>query len=238
VSLKKTYKSFGRTAILIEWEAKVEDVILKDITLFKQKLIHAISDNIVDVIIGYHTLVIKYNKDINSLVDEIQRLKSIYNSSVDSINTENFLWEIPVCYDAAFGVDLELISERNKLTIPEIIKLHTQQIYTVYFIGFLPGFLYLAGLNEKLCIPRKETPRLKVAKGSVAIGGQQTGIYPSESAGGWSLIGKTPISFFEVKRENPCFAKGGDKIKFISISMKDFLSLKENRVSIKRQPLL
>jgi inhibitor of KinA len=113
------------------------------------------------------------------------------------------------------------------LEIPEIIKLHSQNPYRVYFIGFLPGFLYLGGLNKQLFFDRKSNPRLKVAQGTVAIGGEQTGVYPSESSGGWNIIGKTPLVFFNIHEDIPCFAKAGDFIKFIPIDKEEFLKIKK-----------
>jgi inhibitor of KinA len=237
VSFKKTYKPYGRSAILIAWESKIDAAILKDMTQFKQGVLQHISDKIIEVIIGYHSLVITYKKDISSLVDEIQALEMIYKSSINLKKTQNFIWEIPVCYDVIFGIDLQVISEKNKVEISDIIKFHSQQIYTVYFIGFLPGFLYLGGLNKQLYMPRKETPRLKVASGSVAIGGQQTGVYPSESAGGWNIIGKTPVSFFDVHKENPCFAKAGDCIQFLPISKETFYHYEQKGCVLKKNLL-
>jgi len=100
--------------------------------------------------------------------------------------------------------------------------MHSNNIYTVFFMGFLPGFMYLGGLDERLFFNRKPNPRLHIAKGSVAIGGKQTGVYPSKSAGGWNIIGRTPISFFNIKDEIPCFTKAGDKIKFVPISLDEY----------------
>ena len=117
-----------------------------------------------------------------------------------------------------FGIDLEALSNSINLSVEEIIELHSKPFYIIYFIGFLPGFLYLGGLDSKLQTPRKANPRLKVPKGSVAIGGNQTGIYPSESPGGWNIIGKSPINFFNLKNDTPCFAKPGDKLQFYPIS--------------------
>ena len=237
MSFKKTYKPYGRSAILIAWEAKIDTTVLRDMTQFKQGVLQHISDKIIEVIIGYHSLVITYKKDISSLVDEIQALESIYKSSLNLKKVQNFIWEVPVCYDAVFGIDLQVISERNKVEISDIIKFHSQQIYTVYFIGFLPGFLYLGGLNKQLYMPRKKTPRLKVASGSVAIGGQQTGVYPSDSAGGWNIIGKTPVSFFDVHKENPCFAKAGDRIQFLPISKEMFYHYEQKGCVLKKNLL-
>jgi len=132
------------------------------------------------------------------------------------------LWKIPVCYDQEFGIDLEEISNQNSIPIPDIIQGHSGSIYSIYFIGFLPGFLYLGGLDKQLYFPRKMTPRLKINKGSVAIGGSQTGVYPNESPGGWNVIGNTPINFFNINDENPCFASAGDQIQFVSVSKSEY----------------
>jgi len=97
----------------------------------------------------------------------------------------------------------------------------------VFFIGFLPGFLYLGGLNERIAMPRKATPRLRVPKGAVAIGGSQTGVYPAESSGGWNIIGNSPVLFFNIENLDPCFAKTGDKISFERISLEEHATIKK-----------
>lgn len=110
----------------------------------------------------------------------------------------------------------------------DIIALHTKPNYTVFCIGFLPGFLYLGGLDKALHFPRKQMPRLQIESGAVGIGGTQTGVYPCESPGGWNIIGNSPLSFFNMARAIPCFAKPGDQIDFYPISLKqhrDILTL-------------
>jgi inhibitor of KinA len=131
-----------------------------------------------------------------------------------------------VCYHVNFGIDLEAISIEKKLSTEDIIKRHSQVIYTVYFIGFLPGFLYLGGLDDSIYVPRKSTPRLQIDKGAVAIGGNQTGVYPESSPGGWNIIGNSPIEFFNPKLEKPCFAKAGDRIVFKPVSMEAYNQIK------------
>ena len=224
-----TYKPFGKQAILIEWGPKIASEILKDIIEFKARITNAKTDVIEDIIIGYNSVVIRYRREVSNFSDEVKQLKELYHSTISKGTIENYIWEIPVCYDLEFGIDLPVISESKNSTIEEIIKQHTARMYTVYFIGFLPGFLYLGGLSEQLHFKRKANPRLHVAKGSVAIGGQQTGVYPSDSAGGWNIIGRTPIPFFEVSKVNPCFAKSGDQIKFIAVSLATFYKI-ENEI--------
>lgn len=222
-----TYKPFGKQAILIEWTPIISDEILKDILHFKLKIEQQKECFFTDLIVGYNSLTIKFKNEFVDFYEVIKVLKSIYKIKNVTIKQENFVWEIPVCYDLQFGIDLEEISKKSKQTTEEIIRLHSEKIYTIYFIGFLPGFLYLGGLNEQLFFDRKPNPRLQVAKGSVSIGGKQTGVYPSNSAGGWNIIGKTPINFFDIKNENPCFAKAGDKIKFIPITLDTFYQLEK-----------
>jgi KipI family sensor histidine kinase inhibitor len=111
-----------------------------------------------------------------------------------------------------------------------LISKHSQATYTVYGIGFLPGFMYLGGLNSELEIPRKSSPRMKVPAGSVGLAAKQTGIYPCESPGGWQLIGQTPIPLFNPLQDPPFFAQVGDKIQFIPIS-KDTYKLLQIQVA-------
>lgn len=221
-----TYKAYGDKAILIEWPAKISEEIVADILQFKTKILAELSTEVTDAIIGYHSLTVLYKYSIDSLDKKTQVLKNVYVSKNIYTKNKRTLWKIPVCYDDAFGLDLTLLFEALQLSTEAIIQLHTQPHYKIYFIGFLPGFLYLGGLDERLTMPRKATPRLRVPKGSVAIGGSQTGIYPMESAGGWNLLGKTPISFFDPTQAQPCFAQPGDAIQFEAISMETYQELK------------
>lgn len=219
-----SYKTFGNKAILIEWPAKISDEILADILIFKQK-IEKHFKGFSDLVSAYNSLTIILKKPITDFNKQIDSLKIIYNIEWPVNNLERDIWHIPVCYDAEFGLDLEFYLKAKKLSIDQLIDLHTKTLYTVYFIGFLPGFPYLGGLQEALYLPRKLNPTLNVPKGSVGIGGKQTGVYTMESPGGWHIIGKTPISFFEVKLKKPCFLKAGDKIKFFEISKDDYYKI-------------
>jgi inhibitor of KinA len=224
---KIKYKPFGDKAILIEWESKICVSISNAVLEFQQKIGAFENRNRVDTIAGYTSLTIVYRTNIIDYLKEVAVLKKIDTSKNIGGKKSSFIWEIPVCYDVEFGIDLQEISKVINLEIPEIIKLHSQNPYRVYFIGFLPGFLYLGGLNKQLFFDRKSNPRLKVAQGAVAIGGEQTGVYPSESSGGWNIIGKTPLVFFNIHEDIPCFAKAGDFIKFIPIDKEEFLKIKK-----------
>ena len=133
--------------------------------------------------------------------------------------------EIPVCYDKTLGPDLEFVAHHNALTTDDVIRHHTSVEYLVYFIGFSPGFPYLGELPDQLETPRLSTPRVIVPEGSVAIGGNQTGIYPIASPGGWRIIGRTPLKLFNPLRMPPTALEIGDMVRFKPIPVLHYQSL-------------
>jgi len=165
--------------------------------------------------------------------DLINTLQKLNSSDVKVAKSEKKIWKIPVCYDLSFGIDLEDLSTSNSISIDEIIKLHNSLTYNVLSMGFLPGFLYLGMNDKKLYCERKDKPKLNIKSGSVGIARDQTGIYPQDSPGGWRIIGRSPISFFNLNDKSPCFAKPGDKIKFQSISFSEFNKIEKRKNSYK-----
>ena len=133
--------------------------------------------------------------------------------------------EIPVCYGGEFGPDLSDVAAMHGMTPVQAIELHSSPIYIVYFLGFTPGFAYLGGLPEALTSPRLETPRAKVPQGSVGIGGNQTGVYPFATPGGWRLIGRTPVAMFRRNQARMNLLQIGDAVRFRVISEKEFAGL-------------
>lgn len=137
---------------------------------------------------------------------------------------------IPVCYGGDFGPDLGFVAQHAGLTEGEVVRRHTAPKYRIYMLGFLPGFPYLGGLDPALFTPRLQNPRTAIPAGSVGIGGQQTGVYPVASPGGWQLIGRTPLKLFDPDR--PLRYAAGDRIKFVPITPRQFgeLAQKEGTV--------
>jgi len=222
-----TYKPFGESAILIEWPQKILPEILNDIRSFVSKIEKEKIEAILELNYVYNSLLIEYDDSKQNYDLLCSQLESIYQLETFSVNDHKSLFEVPVCYELDFGLDLEKFSTKKRLNIPEIIELHCSSEYMVYGIGFLPGFLYLGGLIKELFLPRKNTPILAVPKGSVAIGGNQTGIYPKTSPGGWHILGRTPISIFEVNNQIPCEIQPGDFIRFNSISKEKYFEIEE-----------
>jgi inhibitor of KinA len=223
---KLTYKPFGEYAVLVEWPADIDIQILNDIINFKDLIVKIGIKQILELRVSYNSLLIIYSKYLFSFNDEITYIDKIYRDNKTWNKEDRLLWRIPVCYDEEFGLDLDFISKEKSISKTEIVKRHSEVVYSVYFIGFLPGFLYLGGLDKLLHISRKSTPRLYIEKGAVAIGGNQTGVYPNTSPGGWNIIGNSPINFFDMSKDKPCFAKAGDKIKFYPVSKKEHHDIK------------
>jgi inhibitor of KinA len=144
--------------------------------------------------------------------DRTDKLKSTHSREIS----------IPVCYDEEFALDWKETEHITGLTFDQIVTLHHAKDYRVYMVGFIPGFPYLGEMNVQLKVPRKKKPRAEVPAGSVGMAGLQTGIYPLISPGGWQIIGKTPIQFFDKNSEPPVPVQAGDTVTFYPISKTEF----------------
>jgi KipI family sensor histidine kinase inhibitor len=212
-------KSWG-----IQWKCKPSREFLQFLLAVKQQLAMVYTAEIIHT---YSEILLKHiESDETSLVLEA-RFREIIKTTTPLGFQEHKVHQVPVCYDTVFGEDLLLLADAKKCTIKEVVEMHTAPLYTVYFMGFLPGFPYLEGLDERLYIERKSIPKQKVAKGSVAIGGKQTGIYPQDSPGGWYTIGHSPVSFFDVTRESLSPFVAGDFIKFYAIDAQEHTVIQE-----------
>lgn len=187
----------------------------------------------IELVPGFRTVTVFYDPiELLSLGQAAQPYEQIraalerivFNSYM--VSEEPGVITIPVCYGGEFGPDLQEVAEFTGMTPEEVIALHAGRSYTVYMIGFAPGFPYLGGMSEKLAVPRRSSPRFVIAAGSVGIGGKQTGIYPLESPGGWQIIGRTPVRLFHPLREQPSLLQAGDIIRFQSISREEYEDLR------------
>lgn len=141
------------------------------------------------------------------------------NTKFFSVGIDRSLIEIPVSFDLNNEFDLSFLANSKGLRINEFIEIFVGSIYRVYMNGFLPGFAYMGEVDKRIAAPRKDSPRLRVPKGSVGIAGLQTGIYPFESPGGWQIIGQTNLELFTPNAESPTLLKPGDHVKFYPVNL-------------------
>ena len=175
---------------------------------------------VTETVPAFASLLVRYDPlrtDFDAVSEALRRLAG----NIAAGNTQaGRTVDVPVCYGGAYGEDLPVVARHAGLSEEEVIRLHSGRTYRIYMLGFLPGFPYLGGLDERLFTPRRETPRTRIPAGSVGIGGQQTGIYPMDSPGGWQLIGRTPLCLFAPGRTLPYAA--GDSIRFVPIDECEF----------------
>jgi KipI family sensor histidine kinase inhibitor len=169
---------------------------------------------VIETVPAYGTLLVHYDP----LILSFTQIKNILREKISQVegnaSRKPRQVEVPVRYGGEYGVDLESVARHLQMRAEEVIRIHTQRTYTVYMMGFTPGFPYMGKLDDALVMPRLETPRTHVPAGTVAIAGLQTGIYPIASPGGWQLIGWTPLKLFDPTSETPFLFAPGEEVKF------------------------
>lgn len=170
---------------------------------------------------GYTSLLVDFDP-LAMTHNEVQAVIESLAGDALSSPADSPLVAIPVCYGGEFAPDLTDVSAHTKLSPDEVIRLHSSETYRVSFLGFTGGFAYLGGMPLALHTPRLATPRRVVATGSVGIAGGQTGIYPTETPGGWRLIGRTPARMFNPKADPPTRVQAGDRVRFVPIGRDEF----------------
>ena len=217
----------GDSSILIEFGKEISPEINRKITSTVQMMKEQHIEGVVDVIPAFCSLLINYDPRVISYGEIKERLKKLVRFEVKTGEERKRIWEIPVCYGGEYGPDIANIAEHAGLTEEEVIRIHSSRDYLIYMLGFLPGFCYLGGLDERIHTPRLANPRIKINAGSVGIGGSQTGIYPLDSPGGWQLMGMTPVKTYDPKREVPILVEAGDYIRFVPVDEDEFKRIKE-----------
>ena len=223
----------GDHALTIEWGNRIDISVNKTVialfTLLKEANIKGVKDIIPaynSLTIVYDTVTLKKQVKTATVYEWISRqVGKLIDSSVIDNERKPRLVRIPVCYDLSLAPDLVSLAEEHCMDTEEVVKLHTGKTYRVFMIGFLPGFAYMGSVDERIITPRKTNPRTMVPAGSVGIAGEQTGIYPFDSPGGWQLIGQTPSQMFSADQEEPCLLQPGDEVQFYSIRLIEFEKL-------------
>ncbi len=217
----------GDSSILLVFKQEISPDINGKITAFVHLLKEQQIEGVIDMIPAFASLLINYDPRMIRYEELKERLEILLKLEVEEQQKLKKIFEIPVCYGGEYGPDLEAIAEHAGLSAKEVIDIHTSKDYLIYMLGFLPGFSYLGGLDERIHTPRLANPRIRIPAGSVGIGGSQTGIYPLDSPGGWQLLGLTPVKTYDPKREKPILFEAGDYIRFVPVDEAEFLRIRE-----------
>lgn len=180
-------------------------------------------DGIIEIVPSYSSIFITYDIFKYDYEKVVEILKNSITTKSNESNDEKIV-NIDVYYGVEVGLDLEDMSTKTDLSIQEIIDIHSNKLYDVYAIGFLPGFAYLASVDKRIAMPRLSSPRKQIPKGSVSIADTQTAVYPQASPGGWNIIGRTALELFDKNLDSLSPLSVGNKVKFNAISKEEFLS--------------
>lgn len=226
------YIPLSENALLLSFGESIDLKLHESIMHIKQLIESNPFDGLIETVPAYNSLTVYYNpvlvqKTREQIASSVQASieEVLKNNKRSNCSSTHQLIQIPICYDPSLGIDLEELSISLGLSVAEIIRIHSSVPYTVFMLGFTPGFPYAGILDERLIAKRKSSPRLKVEPGSVAIAGNQTGIYPLATPGGWNIIGRTPLKVFDVNHEQPFLLSAGDQIQFDPISLATFETL-------------
>ncbi|MGI6070046.1 MAG: 5-oxoprolinase subunit PxpB [Blautia sp.] len=217
----------GDSSILVEFGKGISPEVNSKITATVQLMKEQHIEGVVDLIPAFCSLLINYDPRVITYDELVERMQNLLKVDVKSDAQKKRIFEIPVCYGGEYGPDIENIAEHAGLSVEEVIKIHSSCDYLIYMLGFLPGFCYLGGLDERIHTPRLANPRININAGSVGIGGSQTGIYPLNSPGGWQLMGMTPVKTYDPQREVPILVEAGDYIRFVPIDEAEYKRIKE-----------
>jgi inhibitor of KinA len=217
----------GDRALIIELGQRVDREICARARAVAQSLLLAPLPGVSDVVPAFTTVAVHYRPDAfaggEAPYEQLRRqVEAILARGIAVERSATRVVEVPVCYGGEFGPDLEEVAAACELAPNDVIALHAASPHVVYMLGFAPGFPYLGGLDPRLDVPRRATPRTAVPLGSVAIARDQSVIYPLETPGGWNLIGRTPLRLFRPTIQPPCLLQPGDEVRFVPISPEQY----------------
>ncbi|QKY71712.1 5-oxoprolinase subunit PxpB [Lentibacillus sp. CBA3610] len=222
-----SWQPVGDTAIRINFNEDVSPDLNREIRSFCKRLREHAIKGVTEWVPTYRSVVVYYHPYQISYKTMRDTLLDLAGGDLYVDDETVTLVKIPVLYGGCAGSDLAHVAANNGLSEQKVVDIHSGTDYLIYMIGFLPGFPYLGGLPEVLATPRLDNPRSSVPEGSVGIAGNQTGIYPLTSPGGWNLIGKTPVKLFDPHRDDPFLYQAGDRIRFVPISESDYDSIEK-----------
>ena len=208
----------GDSALVVEFGDAVDAAINQSVYDFTAAIESDAPSGIGEIIPTYRSALVNFDPLVITHAEMESAIGEAISRSADleSDERQSLTFTLPVLYGGDGGPDLARVAEHNSITTDEVIRIHTSGVYRVFMLGFLPGFPYLGGMDERIATPRLTTPRISVPAGAVGIAESQTGVYPMDSPGGWNLIGLTPVQFFDPGATPPVPIQPGSFIKFES----------------------
>lgn len=216
----------GDSALTVELGDTVDRGLSEDVVGLAANIHGAALSGVVEVVPTFRSLLVHYDPLVTSAASLTEQIGALLDHGRGG-KADSRKWLIPACYEGSLAPDLEEVAARSGLSPSQVIEQHTATVYHVYMLGFLPGYPYMGDLPELLQLPRRETPRVRVLPGSVAIATALTAVYTYECPGGWHLIGRTPIPLFDIQNDPPALLRPGDMVSFDPVSRETFDRLAE-----------
>ncbi len=219
------FRVASESSVILYFGSTIDPLIAKEVQKAYKALKKAKIEGFFEIIPSYASLLVSFDV-LRYAFDEVcVQIENIISHADHVDEAVQSIVSIPVYYGLDVGLDLEMLAEEKNLQVQEVIDLHVKELYSVYAIGFAPGFAYMGQIDERLATSRLANPRKSVPKGSVAIADRQTAIYPLQSPGGWKILGRTPKAMFDVRYDGLSLLHVGDKVRFEPISKEQFLML-------------
>ena len=225
--MKPTISPVGDRAISIDFGQVIDPTINRHIRQTIERIKELQLDGIIELVPTYCALLVEYDAMLYSYSEICNIIEPTLEEGMT--NTTNELVtvvEVPTVYGGEFGPDLSFVASHNHLSEDEVISIHSGTDYLVYMLGFIPGFSYLGGMDSRIATPRLSSPRTVIPAGSVGIAGEQTGTYPSDSPGGWQIIGRTPVTMYDMSKAQAALLKAGDYVRYVPIDESEFHRIK------------
>lgn len=212
---KPKFVPLGDSSLLVQLGDEIDLAVNQRVHALTSFIDASNIDGVIETVPAYATLLVHYDP----LVLSFSQLKSHLFTKITQVEEKGSRKpqrvEVPVRYGGEHGPDLDFVASHCGLSVEDVIRIHTERIYTIFMMGFTPGFPYMGKLDDALITPRLQTPRTRVPAGTVAVAGSQTGIYSIDSPGGWQLIGWTPLRLFSPESDHPFLFSPGDEVRFV-----------------------
>lgn len=212
----------GDAALIVEWPPRIDPATSNRAVALATAARERLGNAVLDAVVGYCTVTLYFDP---RLVDPdwlARQVRTLARDLPDRVDSSGATHVVPVCYGGELGPDLDEVASFADCTPDQVVQMHAAVRYRVYVVGFVPGFPYMAAVNPRIAAPRRAVPRTRVPAGSVAIAAGQTGIYPSETPGGWHIIGRTWLKPYDPSRRRPFLFHPGDTVTFTAVSRLEF----------------